>query len=272
MLNGISEAAQGMELGLSQLTEAEVKRIGIFVLTQWETPKQQISNLLEVRPETVEKWTARQGDEPVIWDQARIGRRRKYTDYDEKRIIAFYCQTRQLPKCACGKWTLRKAEQKLFKHPDEAGVSPSKSTIHRILNKNQLKPHRRKYFLHISDPNFFRAMEHVLYLRKNPPKNLFSFDECSGIQVLLRLTQDLFVTQSKENVSLWLEEFEYIRNGTVDLFAFMDVNHGNVSCYCRATHDGKMLSEIFREHVATLSVDESIHYLMDNLSTHSVTI
>ncbi len=204
----------------------------------------------------MEKWTVRQQDEPIIWDKARSGRNCIYTDADENRIIAFYCQTKQLPKCACGKWTLRKAEQKLLKYPDEVGISPSKSTIHRILNKHHLKPHRKKYFLHISDPDFFPKMDHILYLRKNPPKNLFSFDECSGIQVLLRLAQDLFMSKSKDRISLWLEEFEYIRNGTVDLLAFLDVNSGDVSCRCYATHGGEILSAIFRDHVVALPEDE----------------
>lgn len=269
MIIEISKATHAMGLELSQLTNSQRKRMEIFVLTRWEVPKPRIAAFLEVCPDTVEKWTVRQQDEPMIWDKARNGRNCVYTDGDENRIIAFYCQTKQLPKCARGKWTLRKAEQKLLKCPDEVGVSPGKSTIHRILNKHHLKPHRKKYFLHISDPDFIPKMEHILYLRKNPPKNLFSFDECSGIQVLLRLARDLFMNQSQDRVSLWLEEFEYIRNGTVDLFAFLDVNSGNVSCRCHATHDGKILSAIFRDHVMALPEDEKIYYIMDNLSTHS---
>jgi hypothetical protein len=67
----------------------------------------------------------------------------------------------------------------------------------------------------ISDPEFFPKMEHLISLYKNPPRNLFFFDESPGIQILMRLSPDLRTEETKKR----LEEFEYIRNGTMDVFA-----------------------------------------------------
>ena len=67
-------------------------------------------------------------------------------------MVAFYCQTQPLP--GCGRWTLQWAARRLKADPQHVGVSPSKSTLHRILQANRLKPHQSRYFLHITDPNF----------------------------------------------------------------------------------------------------------------------
>lgn len=52
----------------------------------------------------------------------------------------------------------------------------------------------------------------------NPPRFPFFFDECPGIQILKRLVPDLQTDEMK----IRLEEFHYVRNGTTDVFAFMN--------------------------------------------------
>ena len=44
--------------------------------------------------------------------------------------------------------------------------------------------------------------------------------------------------------------------------------NGKVYAKCRADHKTETFLEIFRNHVATCSATEEIHYVMDNLSTH----
>ena len=65
-------------------------------------------------------------------------------------------------------------------------------------------------------------MNHLIKLYLNPPKHLYCFDECRGIQVLQRLSPDL----QTEEMKMRLEEFEYIPNGTIDMIAFYSVNTG----------------------------------------------
>lgn len=93
----------------------------------------------------------------------------------------------------------------------------------------------------------------------------FCFDECPGIQVLQRLAPDL----QTEKMKIRLEEFEYIRNGTIDVFAFLKVNTGNVFAKCRANHTIGTLLEVFEKQLQTLPENETIHYIMDNLASHS---
>lgn len=178
------------------------------------------------------------------------------------RLVAFYCQTQPLPDC--GRWTLRWAEQRLRAEQTTTDIAPSKSTLHRILQQNQLKPHQSRYFLNITDPDFFPKMEHLLSLYRQPPANLFFFDECPGIQILKRLTPDL----QSDGMRKRLEEFEYIRNGTMDVLAFLNHADGKVHLSCRSDHKTATLLEVFREHVNQYSASEPLHYVMDNLSSH----
>ncbi len=175
-----------------------------------------IASCLACRISTVRRWITR--DE--LQDMPRTGRPVIYSQSIHLSLIGFYCQTR--PFSECGRWTLRLAEKYLGKHAGIIGTPIPKSTIHRILQANNLKPHRSRYFLHISDPDFFPKMDHLINLYFNPPKNLYCFDECPGIQVLQRLSPDL----QTERMKMRLEEFEYIRNGTIDVLAFYSVNTG----------------------------------------------
>jgi transposase len=142
--------------------------------------------------------------------------------------------------------------------------TPSKSTIQRFLAHNSLKPHRSRYFLHITDPDFFPKMEHLVALFKNPPANLIFFDECPGIQILQRLTPDMQTEETKKR----LEEFEYIRNGTLDVLAFLNYADGKIYAECRCDHKTDTFLEVFKRHVEKLAPSEEIHYVMDNLSSH----
>lgn len=107
-------------------------------------------------------------------------------------------------------------------------------------------------------------MDHLINLYLNPPKNLFFFDECPGIQILKRLVPDLRTDKMKKR----LEEFEYIRNGTMNVLAFFNYATGKVYAKCRPDHKTDTFLEIFRSQVASWSATEQLHYVMDNLSTH----
>ena len=65
-----------------------------------------------------------------------------------------------------------------------------------------------------------------------------------------------------------LEEFEYIRNGTMNVLAFFDYANGKVHAEYHADHKTDTFLAIFKRHVSSCPANEQIHYVMDNLSTH----
>ena len=218
--------------------------------------------MLKCSASTIRRCIQRRKTTGDVKDLPRSGRPAIYKEETNLRIIAFYCQTQPLP--GCGRWTIRWAARHLKAESTRVGVSPSKSTLQRILKGNQLKPHQSCYFLHITDPNFFPKMEHLIELYKNPPANLFFFDECPGIQVLKRLAPDLQTDDMKKR----LEEFEYIRNGTLDVFAFLNHANGKVVLECHSNHTIGTFLGVFRRHVSRFPKTASLHYVMDNLSSH----
>ena len=221
-----------------------------------------IANLVHCSISSVRRWIRRVKGAGELHDHPRSGRPALYPQELRLRIVAFYCQTQPLP--GRGRWTLRGAECRLKAGSTEVGAAPSKSTLHRILQSNRLKPHQSRYFLHISDPDFFPKMEHLLSLYRNPPSNLIFFDECPGIQILKRLTPDLQTDGMRKR----LEEFEYIRHGTLDVLAFLNHADGKVYIECRADHKTDTFLAVFRAQVQRFPQTEPLHYVMDNLSSH----
>ena len=197
-----------------------------------------------------------------VFDLARTGRPAVYSEACKLKLTGFYCQTR--PFANTGKWSLRWAEKHLAAYNERVSASPGKSTIHRILKENNLKPHQSRYFLHITDPDFFPKMEHLINLYQDPPSHLFFFDECPGIQILKRLIPDLRTDGMKKR----LEEFEYIRNGTINVLAFFNYADGKVYAECQADHKTDTFLSVFKRHVSSCTSTGQIHYVMDNLSTH----
>ena len=237
-------------------------RQGMLALAEAGVDHKAIGLFMDCSVDTVRRWIHRNAQTDDIRDLSRSGCPAVYTEEDALKLIAFYCQTRPLP--GCGRWTLAWAAAYLAAHLDLIGSKPSKSTIYRMLRNHKLKPHLSVYFLQITDPDFFPKMEHLLVLYRNPPANLYFFDECPGIQILKRLAPDLQTNEMK----IRLEEFEYIRNGTMDVFAFLNHADGKVYAECHSNHETAIFLSVFRRQVACAPASGPLHYVMDNLSCH----
>ena len=211
---------------------------------------------------TVRKWILQSKNGGELCDQKRSGRPPVYNEKIQLKTIAFYCQVSPLP--GCNSWSLRWAENYLKEHSEIIGCSMSHSTIQRILKRHALRPHLHKYFLAITDPGFFPKMEHIVDLNLHQPEHLFNFDECTALQAKSPLAPELPAISNKPRY----EEFEYRRNGTIDLMAFLNPKTGKVFGRCTPNHNTQTLVRVFKEHVNTLPSDAPLHYIMDNLNTH----
>ncbi len=238
-----------------------IQRAQIVSLHNSGMEKSVIAKFTGCSSSTIYRWSRHQ-IEKSLDDKRRSGCPAIFTDEVQLSLIGFYCQSSPLP--GSGRWTIRWAESYLRKHPEVLGTPISRSSIHRILRKHNLKPHLTKYFLQITDPDFFPKMQHLLDLYKQPPEYLFFFDECPGIQILMRLAPDMTTQQQKK----WLKEFEYNRNGTLDVFAFLEHKTGKVFAECTFDHKSATFNRIFESHVAAQPPKARLDYVMDNLSSH----
>lgn len=214
-------------------------------------------------PKTVHRWECRVEEGQSLCDRPRSGRPRNFSDAARLATIAVYCQHAP-PLPGVHNWSLRDAQRYFKEHPDAIGGPMSRATIQRVLLEHAMRPHRRQYYLQITDPAFFPKMDHIVGLYINPPEHLYCFDECTCIQALNRLTPNLPAAPGRP----LLEDFDYKRNGITDLMAFLNPTTGKVYGQCVADHNRHTLCRVFRDHVATLPPDATIHYVTDNLTPH----
>lgn len=246
-------------LRLRFMGERVRQRAVIIALSMGGIDHRSIAIFTSTHVKTVRRWVCRIEEGKPLNDMKRSGRPRRFSEAARLMVIAVYCQhTPPLP--GVYRWSLRDAEKYFKEHPDPM----SRSTIHRILLEHALRPHRRKYYLQITDPDFFPKMEHIIECYSVPPENLYCFDECTCIQALNRLTPTLPVMPHQPA----LEDFEYRRNGTTDLLAFLNPATGKLYGQCTPNHNRHTFCRVFSSHVRIHSPDAEIHYIMDNLNVH----
>lgn len=198
-----------------------------------------------------------------ILDRPRTGRPPIIPPEVNHRLLGFYCQHNPLPGCT--RWSIRWAEIYLRKHPDILQCSMSRSSIHRFLKFNALKPYRNKYFLQICDPNFFPKMEKIIKVYKSFYKYLFCLDECTGLQALERKAPTL---PAQGDYPEYLEP-EYVRHGTVSILSILQVSTGQVFTECIPDHTSSIIISSVKNHVLQYDRSAELHYICDNYSSHS---
>ena len=99
-----------------------------------------------------------------------------------------------------------------------------------------------------------------------PPANavVFSVDEKSQIQALQR-AQPILPMDFGQPERL---THNYLRHGTLDLFAALNVATGEVLARCRGQHRAQDFVAFLRELEASVASPLDIHVVLDNLSAH----
>lgn len=142
----------------------------------------------------------------------------------------------------------------------------AKATVHKVLVRNDLKPHQTRTFKISRDPKFAAKATDVVGLYLNPPENaiVLSADEKTQIQALER-TQPL--------LPLWPGRVErrthdYRRNGVLSLYAALEVRTGRVTGKCTESHTAEDFIG-FLDLVVRKYPTGELHIIIDNSSTHS---
>jgi transposase len=145
----------------------------------------------------------------------------------------------------------------------EVGVSHS--TVRRIWNAHDLKPHQVETFKFSTDPDVEAKIHDVVGLYLNPPTNavVLSVDEKTQIQALNR-TQPILPLRSGLPAR---QTHDYKRNGLTSLYAALEVDSGNVIGECRPRHTAAdfigFLDVLVKRYRRT-----ELHVILDNSSTH----
>jgi len=142
-----------------------------------------------------------------------------------------------------------------------------KSRLQEILKGFDLKPHQNQMWCFSTDPDFEQKQADIVGLYLRPPKNalVICFDEKPCIQANEREGRPMVSGHPQQ------QSHEYVRHGTVDLFAAFCVNNGQVLGGIEEHHRGveflKFMKLVYRRWGQRHS---TLHIILDNLATHDV--
>jgi transposase len=146
------------------------------------------------------------------------------------------------------------------------GWKVSAASICRFLRSLALKPHKVRYWLNPTDPDFDRKAAKICKLYVDPPhgKRVISIDEKPGIQALRRVHPS---RPARPNKAARVE-FEYERKGTRNLFAAFDVRSGEVLVWATPDRSTPWVLS-FLDQILKWVPRGSIVLITDNISTRT---
>ncbi len=192
----------------------------------------------------------------------------KATGDIEARIIALACGSTPEGRV---RWTVSLLHEEMTVILEEYDTSLSRATIGRVLQRNQLRPHLNAYWCipPEEDADFVAHMEDILDLYQqpyNPEYPLYCMDE-KPYQILGE-TRDPLPMRPSDIAKL---DSEYVRNGTVSIFCFIQPHSGRITHFVEPTRTAVDWAEKIRYLVDVLEPDaKKIVLVMDNLNTHSI--
>jgi transposase len=146
-------------------------------------------------------------------------------------------------------------------------VGIGKDSVAKIWADHNLKPWQFRTFEVSNDPRFEEKLVDVVGLYVNPPARavVFSFDEKTQCQALDRTQPSLPMKPGRAGTMT----YDYKRNGTIDLFAAMNVATGEVLTDLRTGHTGADVLRFFKQIDSSVPRELDVHVVLDNLSAHS---
>jgi transposase len=148
-----------------------------------------------------------------------------------------------------------------------ARVGIGKDAVAGIWANHGLKPWKVETFKVSNDPRFEEKLVDVVGLYLNPPARavVFSYDEKTQCQALDRTQPSLPMKAGRAGTMT----HDYKRNGTIDLFAAMNIATGEVLTDFHKGHAGVDVLRFFKQIDAAVPRGLGVHVVLDNLSAHS---
>jgi transposase len=172
----------------------------------------------------------------------------------EARILNW---TRKKPTDGSTHWSTRRLAKKLSVHH---------MMVARTWRKHGIQPHRMERYMASNDPAFEEKAADVIGLYLHPPQHavVLCVDEKTAIQALDRKDPILPLSPGRAE----RHGFEYIRNGTLSLYAALDTQTGEVQGKTTARHTTQEFVAFLTDIVVRYPDEQEIHIILDNLSAH----
>src|SRR5829696_6586284 len=145
-------------------------------------------------------------------------------------------------------------------------VGLSHTTVQRIWQAHELKPHLAKTFKLSTDRCFVEKAQDVVGLYLDPPDKalVLAVDEKSQIQALDRTQPGLPMKKGRAGTVT----HDYKRHGVTTLFAALNVLEGKVIGQCMKRHRHQEFIRFLNVIEARVPKKKTIHVIVDNYATH----
>lgn len=215
-----------------------------------------IAESLNCTGSTVGKWRRRFAERGLdgLHDEPRPGKPRQITDQDVERVIV---KTLEEQPADATHWSTRSMA---------AATGMSQSAISRIWRAFGLKPHRTEHFKLSPDPQFIDKVRDIVGLYLNPPEAavVLCVDEKSQVQALDRSAPVLPLMPGVPE----RRTHDYVRHGTTNLYAALDVASGQVIADMTPRHRAEEFRRFLNLIERSVPAHLDVHVVLDNSSTH----
>jgi transposase len=215
-----------------------------------------VARALGVSRPTVALWRRRfaaRGPDGLL-DEPRPGAPRRITDAQVERAVVTTLES--VPPNATH-WSTRGLA---------AATGLSQTAVVRIWRAFALQPHRTEGFKLSRDPLFVDKVRDIVGLYMSPPDRalVLCVDEKPSIQALERTAAVLPMRPGQVE----RHTHDYVRHGTTDLFAALDVKTGKVIGACRRRHRASEFRAFLDLIDRGVPSGLEVHLVLDNASTH----
>ncbi|MCY1740631.1 IS630 family transposase [Ensifer sp. SL37] len=245
----------------------KLKRAQILLAAEAGLSDETIAATVAVGGSTVYRTKRRfveMGLEAALGEEPRPGAQRKLTGKEEALLVATACSS---PPPGCARWTLELLADAFVKLTEHEQLS--RETVRRRLAENDVKPWRKDMWcIPKIDAEYVARMEDVLDLyaeASDPQRPVVCFDE-SPTQLIGEVRQPIPAEPGRPQ----RYDCEYKRNGTANLFVFLDAHRSWRKVKVTERRTAEDFAHCMRDLVDVHYPEAAcIRVVLDNLSTHT---
>jgi transposase len=269
-----------------------VERARILLAYRKDPSFYAVGQALGMHAQTVQRCIERaktEGALAALDERPRPGKEPTITVEAKTWVVALACRKAKELGYPHEVWTTRLLARHAREHGPVEGHSClsglAQGTVCKILDAQEVKPHKVRYYLERRDPEFKAKMAQVLCVyrkvnilkkaataatKKNKKPSeavaVISYDEKPGIQAIATTAPDL---PPKPSVyPTFMREFEYKRHGTVSLLAGIDLVTGKVHALVKDRHRSREFIDFLKLVDAAYPTHTAIRLILDNHSAH----
>ena len=249
-----------------------------------------VGRALGLHHQTVQRCVERavaEGPLAALDDRPRPGREPTITLEAKAWLVSLACRKAKDLGYPHELWTTRLLARHAREHGPAEGhaclANLAQGTVCKILDQEEVKPHKVRYYLEQRDPDFAEKMAEVLCVyrqvkilkqaaaaaKKKRPSDavaIISYDEKPGIQAIATTALDLPPEPGAH--ATFAREHEYKRHGTVSLLAGIDLVTGKVHALVKDHHRSREFIEFLELLDSAYPARTAIKLILDNHSAH----